>query len=83
MSFPLVPKSVASNNLERRGRYCCFISPNSVASGAHCVKVVEDVVKSSRSLFAISSPDELIVQLLLTVEDVNKQRIVYPVSTFT
>jgi len=29
----------------------CVISPNSVASGAHCVKVVEGVVvKSSRSL---------------------------------
>ena len=28
----------------------CAMSPNSVASGAHCVEVVEDVVvKSSRS----------------------------------
>jgi len=33
-----------------------FNSPNSVASGAHCVKVVEDVfVKSSRSLSHLMS----------------------------
>ena len=45
MSFRLISKSVTLNDLERR------ISPHSVASGAHCVKVVEDVVvKSSRSL---------------------------------
>jgi len=25
----------------------CFVSPNSVASGAHCVKVVEDIPKLS------------------------------------
>jgi len=52
MSFPLVPKSVTLNNLERRnGRYFALYSPNSVASGAHCVKVVEDVVvQRSRSL---------------------------------
>jgi len=45
MSFQLVPKSVTLNDLERRyGRYSCVISPNSVASGANCAKVVEDVV---------------------------------------
>jgi len=38
----------------------CVISPNSVASGAHCVKVVEDVVVK-KSTFAISSPDEFLV----------------------
>jgi len=44
MSLRLVPKSVTLNDLERRnGYYFCVISPNSVASGAHCVKVVEDI----------------------------------------
>ena len=52
MSFRLVPKSVTLNELVRRnGRYFCVISPNSVASRAHCVKVIENVVvKSTRSL---------------------------------
>ena len=45
MSFRLVSKSVTLNDLERRNcPYFCVISPNSVASAAHCVKVVEDVV---------------------------------------
>ena len=49
MSFRLVPKSVTLNDLERP--LFCVISPNSVASGTHCVKVFEAVVvKSSRSL---------------------------------
>ena len=49
MSFRLVPKSVTLDDLERRNG---VISPNSVASGAHCVKeyVYDVVVKSSRSL---------------------------------
>ena len=38
----------------------CVISPNSVAFGAHCVKVVEDVVVEKFTL-AISSPDEFLV----------------------
>ena len=40
------------DDLERRnGLYFAFFHPNSAASGAHCVKVVEDiVVKSARSL---------------------------------
>jgi len=52
MSLRLVPKSMTLNDLERRnGPYFAFISPNSVVSGEHCVKVVEGVVvKSSRSL---------------------------------
>jgi len=52
VSFRLVPKSVTLNDPEgRNGRYLCVFSANSVAFGAHCVKVVEDVVvKSSRSL---------------------------------
>jgi len=53
MCFRLVQKSLTLNDLERRnGPYFVFvISPNSVASGAQCTKVVEDVVvKSSRSL---------------------------------
>jgi len=38
-----VPKSVTSNDLERRnGRVDCVISPNSVDFGAYYVKVVED-----------------------------------------
>jgi len=35
MSFRLVPKSVT---------LFCVISPNLVVSGAHCIRVVEDVV---------------------------------------
>jgi len=43
MSFGLVQNSVALNDLERRnGPQVCVISPNSVAFGAHYVKVVED-----------------------------------------
>jgi len=43
MSFPLVPKSVTLNDLERRNRpNGCVISPNLVAFWADCVKVVED-----------------------------------------
>jgi len=37
--------------------YVTEMSPNSVASRAHCVKVVEDVV-IEKFTFAISSPDE-------------------------
>ena len=39
MSFRLVQKSVTLNDRERRNE-----SPNSVAFGVHCVKVVEDVI---------------------------------------
>jgi len=43
MRFPLVPKSVTLNDLERRnGRVVCVILPNSVAMGSYYVKVVED-----------------------------------------
>ena len=43
MLFPLVPKSVTLNDLERRnGHVVCVISPNSVALGSFYVKVVED-----------------------------------------
>jgi len=43
MSFPLVPKSVTLNDLERHNRpNGCLISPNSVAFWADYVKVVED-----------------------------------------
>ena len=43
MDFRLVSKSLTSNDLERRnGRVVCVLSPNSVASGAYYVKVVED-----------------------------------------
>jgi len=38
------------------------ISPKSVASGAHCVQVVEDVVVK-KFTFAISSPDEFLVSM--------------------
>ena len=43
MSFRLVPKSVTLNDLERCNGLFCFISANSVAFAAHCVKVVEDI----------------------------------------
>ena len=44
MGFRLVPKSVTLNDLERRNSpNGCVISPNSVAFGADCVKVVEDM----------------------------------------
>jgi len=41
MSFPLVPKSVTLNVLERRnGRYFALLQQRiPVVSGAHCVKV--------------------------------------------
>ena len=40
MSFRLVPKSVTSNDLERRnGRYFALFQRIRVASGAHCVEV--------------------------------------------
>jgi len=42
MGFRLVPKSVTSNDLERRnGRVICVISANSVAFGAYYVKVIK------------------------------------------
>jgi len=45
MSFRLVPKSVTLNDLERRNNpEICAISQNSVAFGAHYVKVVEDTL---------------------------------------
>ena len=55
MGFRLVPNSMTLNGLERRNRpNGCVISPNSVASWADCVKVVEDArcrrKESSRSL---------------------------------
>jgi len=43
MSFRLVPNSVTLDDLEQRNSpNCRVISPNSVAFGAHYVKVVED-----------------------------------------
>jgi len=43
MSFPLVPNSVTLDDLERRSSpNGCVISPNSVAFGTDCVKVVEN-----------------------------------------
>ena len=43
MSFRLVPNSVTLDDLERRNSpNPRVISPNSVAYGAACVKVVED-----------------------------------------
>jgi len=48
MSFQLVPKSVISNDLERRNSpNSCVILPNSVAFGADYVKVVEDTPRLS------------------------------------
>jgi len=62
MSFRFVPKSVTLNDLERRNGPYFALSPNSVASGAHCVKVVEDVVVK-KFTFALSSSDEFLVFL--------------------
>jgi len=43
MSFGLVPNSVTLNDLGRcNSPQVCVILPNSVAFGAHYVKVVED-----------------------------------------
>jgi len=47
MSFRLVPKSVTLNDLERRSGIIFVISAKSVAFGAHCTKVVEDIPKLS------------------------------------
>jgi len=45
MSFRLVPTSVALNDLEwRNGPYFVLFHRIRVASGGHCVKVVDDVV---------------------------------------
>jgi len=50
MGFRLVPKSVTSNDLERRsGRAVCVISLNSLAFGAYYVKVVENTPTHSGS----------------------------------
>jgi len=43
MSFRLVPNSVTLDDLEQRNSpNQCVISPNLVAFGTDCVKVVED-----------------------------------------
>jgi len=47
MSFRLVSKLVTLNDFRRCNGPYFVISPNSVASGAHCVKVVEDIRKLS------------------------------------
>ena len=45
MSFRLVPNSVTLDDLERRNSLNRrVISPNSVAFGTDCVKVVEDTL---------------------------------------
>ena len=50
MGFRLVPKSVTSNDLERRnGRVVCVISQNSVAFGTYYLKVVKDTPIHSAS----------------------------------
>ena len=46
MSVRLVPNSVTQNDLERRIG-CYVISAKSLAFGAHCVKVIEDIPKLS------------------------------------
>jgi len=43
MGFRLVPKSVTLNDLELRSGYYFRYFRNSLAFGAHCVKVVEDI----------------------------------------
>ena len=45
MSFPLVPKSVTLNDLERRnGLYFAWFLRNLLFSGAYCVKVVDKAI---------------------------------------
>ena len=56
----MVPKSVTLNGPERRNGPFCVISQNSVASGVHCIKVVEGVVVN-KLMFAMSSPDAFLV----------------------
>ena len=64
MSFRLVPKSVTLNDVERRnGPYFWVISPNSVASGAHCVKIAEGAVVK-KFTFASSSSDKCLVMFI-------------------
>jgi len=55
----LVPKVVILNDLERRSGRICVISPQSVASEAHCVEKWRKYPrkKTSRSL----SPDEFLL----------------------
>ena len=45
MSSRLVPKSVTLNDLERRSGRIFVISAKSAAFGAHCVNVVEYILK--------------------------------------
>jgi len=45
MTFRLVLKSVTLNDLEGQWPLFCTISPNLVASEAHYVKGVEDILK--------------------------------------
>jgi len=47
MSFRLVPKSMTLMTLKGVIALICVISLNLVASGAHCVKAVEDIRKIS------------------------------------
>jgi len=55
------------NDLERRNcPYFCVISSNSVASGKHCVKVVEDVVVKNFT-FAISSRGVFLVSISVEI----------------
>jgi len=52
----LVSKSVTLNDLERcNGRVVCVISPDSVALGPYCVKVVEGT-----PIHSASSPKNLV-----------------------
>jgi len=59
MSFRLVPKSMTLN-ITLNGAISLilrYFTEFVIASGAHCVKVVENVVVE-KFTFAISSPDE-------------------------
>jgi len=50
MSFRLGPKSVTLNGLEwRNRRYFALFHRIRLAFGAHCVKVVEDIPKCSKT----------------------------------
>jgi len=64
MSFPLVPKSVTLDDLERRNSLNrSVISPNSIAFRANYVKVVEDTpIRSAAEMLAKASFGDILLK---------------------
>jgi len=72
MSFRLVPNSVTFDDLERRNSpQVCVISLNSVAFGAHYVKVVEDTPIFSAVLRPKCIPKN-VVFLAISLDDIGR-----------